>query len=96
MLARRQDFITGPLSLARDTPERFGIGFTPRDGSYLSVRWPGVAHRFAGDLAAMLDQASAWARPQPQNVSFHDFDDGAAARPGGYSGVLHWSGRAPN
>jgi protease I len=59
LLARREDFITGPLSLARDTPERLGIGFTVRDGNYLLTRWTGDAHRFAGDLAAMLEQPSA-------------------------------------
>jgi len=25
-----------------------------RDGNYLSARWPGDAHRFAHELAAML------------------------------------------
>jgi protease I len=42
-----------------DAPERLGIGFTVRDGNYLSARWPGDAHRFAGDLAAMPEQPRA-------------------------------------
>jgi len=27
-----------------------------RDGNYLSARWPGDAHRFAGEFAAMLSE----------------------------------------
>jgi len=30
------------------------VGFTVRDGQYLSARWPGDAHRFAHELAGML------------------------------------------
>ena len=59
LLAHREDFITGPLSLARDAPERLGIGFTVRDGTYLSARWPGDAHRFASDFAVMLEQPTS-------------------------------------
>jgi protease I len=59
VLGRREDFITGPLSLARDGPERLDAGFTVRDGNYLSARWPGDAHRFAHDVAAMLEQPNA-------------------------------------
>jgi protease I len=59
VLARPEDFVTGPLSLARDAPQRLDAGFTVRDGNYLSARWPGDAHRFANDLAAMLEQPSA-------------------------------------
>jgi protease I len=55
VLARPEDFITGPLSLARDAPDKLDAGFTVRDGNYLSARWPGDAHRFASDLAAMLE-----------------------------------------
>jgi protease I len=54
-LARPEDFHAGPLSLTRDAPNRTGVGFTVRDGNYLSARWPGDAHRFANDFAAMLD-----------------------------------------
>jgi protease I len=59
LLARREDFIAGPLSLSRDAPGRLDLGFTVRDGSYLSARWPGDAHRFATDLAAMLETPRA-------------------------------------
>jgi protease I len=58
-LARPEDFIAGPLSLARDAPQRLDAGFTVSDGNYLSARWPGDAHRFANDLAAMLERPAA-------------------------------------
>ncbi len=58
-LARPEDFIVGPLSFGRDAPDRLDRGFTVRDGSYLSARWPGDAHRFANDLALMLERPNA-------------------------------------
>jgi len=48
------DFIAGPLPVRRDSPSRLDIGFTVRDGHYLSARWPGDAHRFGSEFAAML------------------------------------------
>jgi protease I len=56
-LAGPEDFIAGPSSLKRDAPDRLDLGFTLRDGNYLSARWPGDAHRFAIDFAAMLARA---------------------------------------
>ena len=53
-LARPEDFITGPLPLRRDSAARLGVGFTVRDGEYLSARWPGDAHRFAAEFATMI------------------------------------------
>lgn len=53
-LARPEDFIRGPLPMRRDSPKRLDIGFTVRDGNYVSARWPGDAHRFAAEFAAML------------------------------------------
>lgn len=53
-LARPEDFIGGPLPLRRDSAARLDIGFTVRDGDYLSARWPGDAHRFAADFCAMI------------------------------------------
>jgi protease I len=53
-LAQGSDFIAGPMPIRRDSPDRPGIGFTERDGNYLSARWPGDAHRFGGEFAAML------------------------------------------
>jgi protease I len=53
-LADAGDFLAGPLPLRRDSPARLDIGFTVRDGHYLSARWPGDAHRFGAEFAAML------------------------------------------
>lgn len=48
------EFLPGPRPLRRDAPGHLGRGFVVRDGAYLSARWPGDAHRFAAQLAAML------------------------------------------
>jgi len=53
-LASADDFITGPMATTRESPDKLGVGFTVRDGPYLSARWPGDAHRFASEFAAML------------------------------------------
>jgi protease I len=54
VLARPEDFIIGPLPLRRDSAARLGVGFTVRDGDYLSARWPGDAHRFASEFATTI------------------------------------------
>ena len=56
-LAHRDDFVRGPMSIRRDSPQNLTIGFTLRDRNFLSARWPGDAHRFAHDFAAMLRPA---------------------------------------
>lgn len=48
------DFLVGPPALLRDSDRLRGVGFTVRDGRYLSARWPGDVHRFAYELADML------------------------------------------
>jgi protease I len=53
-LADAGDFVAGPIALRRDSPDRPDSGFTVRDRDYLSARWPGDAHRFGVELAAML------------------------------------------
>jgi protease I len=55
-LAGPDDFIAGPVSTRRDAPSNLDVAFTVRDGNYLSARWPGDAHRFANEFAAMLGQ----------------------------------------
>ncbi|MEI9984061.1 MAG: type 1 glutamine amidotransferase domain-containing protein [Aliidongia sp.] len=52
-LADKTDFERGPNSFSRDTPER-PDGFAVIDGSYVSARWPGDAHRFSVALGALL------------------------------------------
>jgi protease I len=59
LLADPGDFLRGPAGFTRDAPDRLAAGFTVRDGNYLSARWPGDAHRFAHDLAAMLERPNA-------------------------------------
>jgi protease I len=54
VLASPSDFLAGPNSLARDSEEKPQLGFTVRDGNYLSARWPGDAHRFAIEFDGML------------------------------------------
>jgi len=49
-----RDFLVGPPALLRDSDRLQRVGFTVRDGNYLSARWPGDAHRFAHELADML------------------------------------------
>ena len=49
-----RDFLVGPPALLRDSDRLRRVGFTVRDGHYLSARWPGDAHRFAHDLVQML------------------------------------------
>jgi protease I len=49
-----RDFLVGPPALLRDSDRLQRVGFTVRDGRYLSARWPGDAHRFAHELAGML------------------------------------------
>jgi putative intracellular protease/amidase len=53
-LANPSDFITGPIAIFRDSPSNLGVGFTVRDGQYLSARWPGDAHCFAREFVTML------------------------------------------
>ncbi|HUN52080.1 MAG TPA: type 1 glutamine amidotransferase domain-containing protein [Candidatus Sulfotelmatobacter sp.] len=56
-LASPGDFLSGPSGFTRDAPDKLEVGFTLRDGNYLSARWPGDAHRFARDFTAMVDAA---------------------------------------
>lgn len=53
-LASAADFKSGPLATRRDSPKHLELGFTVRDGNYLSARWPGDAHRFSAEFSRML------------------------------------------
>ena len=44
-----------PIPVRRDSESRLGAGFTVLDGTYLSARWPGDAHRFAAELVELLE-----------------------------------------
>lgn len=56
-LAIPDHFERGPFALARDKPTDLTPGFTVRDSNYLSARWPGDAHRFGHEFAALVE---AW------------------------------------
>ena len=56
LLASPSDFQRGPYSTARDAPGKLAPGFSVLDGNYLSARWPGDAHRFASEFAALLQR----------------------------------------
>ncbi|MGZ3418952.1 MAG: DJ-1/PfpI family protein [Polyangiales bacterium] len=51
-LAKKDDFDAGPLFPVRDTAAK--PGFTVRDGSYVSARWPGDCHAFANSCVALV------------------------------------------
>jgi protease I len=63
VLARPEDFIPGPAGTKRDDPAHPEIGFTVRDGLYLSARWPGDAHRFASEFSQVIADAKAAQAP---------------------------------
>ena len=56
-LATPADFSRGPLLPRRETQANTGIGFTVRDGNYLSARWPGDCHTFAEEFVKLVRQA---------------------------------------
>ncbi|MNK96050.1 Pyridoxal 5'-phosphate synthase subunit PdxT [compost metagenome] len=53
-LAKKENFLKGPLPLSRDSAKNLKPGFVVQDGNYLSARWPGDAHKFASSFAEML------------------------------------------
>lgn len=55
LLASPNDFLTGPTAIKRDRPDKLHRGFTVQDGNYLSARWPGDAHRFGTEFAALVE-----------------------------------------
>ena len=54
LLARKTDYLRGPLSLIRDSKNNLKVGFIVDDGNYISARWPGDAHRFAEAILQKL------------------------------------------
>ena len=56
-LARPADFVVGPRLPVRDTAASPQRGFSVRDGRYVSARWPGDCHRFAGELVDVVRSA---------------------------------------
>lgn len=47
-------FLQGPTPVKRDTESNTSGSFTVTDGSYVSARWPGDAHKFTQDFLKIL------------------------------------------
>ncbi len=47
-------FLLGPTPMKRDTEANTAGSFTVSDGSYVSARWPGDAHKFTHDFLKIL------------------------------------------
>jgi protease I len=62
--AKPREFDRGPWSSTRDSPGNLAAGFTVRDGSYLSARWPGDAHRFGTEFADLVAVEAGISAPQ--------------------------------
>ena len=56
-LAGPGDFLAGPRLPRRDSAAAPQRGFSVRDGNYVSARWPGDCHRFAGELVDLVRSA---------------------------------------
>lgn len=54
VLAKSDQFVTGPMPVARDSARDDRAGFAIRSGHYVSARWPGDAHRFSRVFLEML------------------------------------------
>jgi putative intracellular protease/amidase len=67
-LASPQDFLDAPRQFAkasgmlRDTPTSSAPAFVVRDGNYVSARWPGDVHTFAGTFDAVIREFYAKAK----------------------------------
>jgi len=62
-LTAPEDFVQGPMPTIRDSPGNLKVGFTVRDGNYLSARWPGDAHRFASEFALIAEHDALARKP---------------------------------
>ena len=53
------EFLAGPKSLTRDSMSNLDAGFTVRDGSLLTARWPGDAHQLGSEFVRLLNETIA-------------------------------------
>lgn len=53
-LASPADYLEGPKSVLRDSPDHLSRGFYVLDGNYISARWPGDAFNFGNHLAQLI------------------------------------------
>ncbi len=54
ILSDKSNFLTGPMSLFRDTPQKLSRGFFVRDRNYISARWPGDLYSFTLELIKLI------------------------------------------
>lgn len=64
-LASPGDFRAGPRLPIRDSAAAPHRGFCVRDGNYVSARWPGDCHRFAGELVDLMRSAKPFREAAP-------------------------------
>jgi protease I len=58
-LGNPENFISGPIPLARDSLENLAAGFVVEDGNLISARWPGDTHRFGCTVAQRVKESAA-------------------------------------
>lgn len=78
VLAKPEDFSDVPVDaphafrkasgLFRDSPDDSRPAFLVRDGNYLSARWPGDVHAFAGEFSRMLHDFVSRPAPSPSPI----------------------------
>jgi protease I len=56
VLAEDDNFIEGPPSVLRDSPDNPGRGFVVRDRNYVSARWYGDAYSFAFEFIKVMQE----------------------------------------
>lgn len=57
MLSNDQNFLSGPVAILRDTPDKLGRGFMVRDRNYISARWPGDLYNFTFGFIKMIQNS---------------------------------------
>lgn len=56
VLAKPEQFMTGPKPIFRDSPEQLQRGFVVKDRNYISARWPGDVYSFTKSLIAEIER----------------------------------------
>ena len=58
-LSEKENFISGPVAVLRDTPDKLGRGFMVRDRNYVSARWPGDLYNFTFEFIKMVQNSDS-------------------------------------
>ena len=56
VLSTKNNYLSGPTPLGRDSADNLKLGFFVRDRKYLSARWPGDAYNFGFEFFKMLQE----------------------------------------